>query len=123
MNESITCNTITMEFMLSPAALVLEEPYILWDDFLSSPNQSLLWLNSSLTSYSGGILSLSYFMLGDLQNQTLIFDTNFSALLPNSTIFDNSSDTSLSVFVTTQPSALMQCCTGYSVNTATASCD
>ena len=123
MNESVACNTLTIEFAVSPAALVLEEPYILWNDFLSNPNQSLLWMNTSLTSYSGGILSLSYFMLGDLQNQTLIFDTNFSALLPNSTIFDNSSDTSLTVFVATQPPALMECCGGYSVNTVTASCD
>lgn len=44
-----------------------------------------------MTVYSAGVLSVSYAMLEDLQNQTLVFDASFSSLLPNSSIFLNTS--------------------------------
>ena len=32
-------------------------------------------------NYSSGIFSISYWILQDLQNQTLVFQSNFSSLL------------------------------------------
>ena len=42
-------------------------------------------------------------MTGDLQNQTLLFDTNFSALLPNSSMSDNTPALSFSLTISTVP--------------------
>ena len=80
-NETIVCNTITFGVHISPVSDVFAQPYIVWDGFLSSPNDSILVLNSSMLNYTNGVLSVSYFILADLQNKTLIFNSNFSSLL------------------------------------------
>ena len=72
-NQSIICNTITFDMALSPAAPLFDLPEIDWTHFLYSPNFSLLYQNTSLTTYSNGTLTVSYFLLGDLQNSTLVF--------------------------------------------------
>ena len=46
-------------------------------------------------NYSSGILSISYWLLQDLQNQTLIFESNFTSLIDNSDIFINTTSPTL----------------------------
>ena len=98
------------------------QPFISWDNFITTVNTSLLWLNSSLSSYSHNNISLSFFMLGDLQNQTLFFEANFSSLLPNSSIFSNISTLTVNFAADTSPEALMGCCFGFFPNTTSISC-
>ena len=64
-------------------------------------------------AYSGGVLSISYFLLNHLQNETLIFNADFNTLLNNSHIFDQSTASPISFTVSTNPEALMICCDGY----------
>ena len=90
---------------------------------MTTPNSSLIWLNSSLTFYSSGIISLTYFMLSDLQNKSLTFNANYSVLLPNSSIFTNTSVPSVSFVVSTSPEALMKCCNGFAVNVVAVTCE
>lgn len=87
--ESAVCNTITFGFRFNPASATFAQPYVNWTNFLLTPNESILTLNTSMFKYEAGVLSVSYFLLAHLQNQTLIFDTNFSSLIENSSIFAN----------------------------------
>jgi hypothetical protein len=66
--ESLICNTITFSFTLSPAADILDQPFIIWDAFLTTPNATFLDLTSATFNYSGGVFSASYLLLQDLQN-------------------------------------------------------
>ena len=52
-------------------------------------------------------------MLEDIQNLTLFFDVDFTVLVNDSTIFDNSSAPSISFMVSTVPEATRFCCDGY----------
>ena len=72
-SEAVACNTITFGIHIAPASDVFAQVGVSWDNFLSSPNASVLVANTSLTTYNLGILSVSYFLLSDLQNQLLIF--------------------------------------------------
>ena len=71
--------------------------------------------------YFNGVLYASYFLETHLQNKTLVFDTNFSAIYPGSTLFDNTTSPTYSFVVSTSnPEALMVCCPGfYMVNNTT----
>ena len=122
-NESIACNTITFGLSLSPASDVYSRPDIAWDSFISTPNVSLVQLNSSLLNYSSGVLYVSYYLLADLQNSTLVFEANFSTLLPDTSIFDSTTSPPLSLTVSTTPEALRACCTGYFMNLSTIICE
>ena len=117
-NENVACNTITFGFSISPSSLIFTHPNIVWDSFISTPNTSLVLFNSSLLNYSSSnsVLYVSYYLLADLQNQTLIFETNFSSLLSNSSIFVNTTSSPLSFTVSTSPEALIACCAGNSSN-------
>ena len=85
-----------------------------WDNFLSSPNDSILVKNTTMFNYSSGILSVSYWIMDDLQNRTLVFETDFLSLIANSTIFINTTSPDLSFSVSTSdPEALMMCCRGF----------
>ena len=77
-----------------------------------------------MLNYSSGRLSASYFMLATIQNQTLVFNTNFSSLIANSTIFANTQSNSLAfaVLPTNNRSADLECCTGYAYSSATKTC-
>ena len=63
----------------------------------------MIQLNNTLFDYSTGTFSTSYFMLEDIQNLTLHFDVDFTVLVNDSTIFDNSSAPSISFMVSTVP--------------------
>ena len=121
-NESIACNTITFGFSIAPSSLIFTHPDIVWDSFISTPNTSIVLFNSSLLNYVSSVLYVSYELLADLQNQTLIFETNFSSLLPNSSIFFNTTSPPLSFTVSTSPEALRVCCTGFFMNLSTLLC-
>lgn len=77
-----------------------------------------------MLKYTNGNFSASYFLLATIQNQTLVFGTNFSSLVANSTIFANTLSNPLSFVVlpTNNRSADLECCTGYAYNNATKTC-
>mgnify|MGYP003472254572 CR=1 FL=1 len=89
-----------------------------------TPNSSLLTPNASMYSYSNGNFSASYFMEQTIQGQTLVFGTNFSTLLPNSTIFagTESNEITVSVFPTNNKTAEFRCCVGYYYNNISKLC-
>ena len=110
-NQSIACNTITFGILITPISEIFAQSFIVWDNFISSPNDSILILNTSMFNFTSGVLSISYFLLSDLQNETLIFDANFSTLYENSSIFVNTTSPSLSFMVSTSnPEAVVNCC-------------
>lgn len=121
--ESAICNTITFGFRFSPASATFAQPFVNWTSFLSTPNESILVLNSSMFKYEAGVLSVSFFLLAHLQNQTLIFDTNFSTLIENSSIFVNTTAPRIEFEVSTTPEALMVCCEGFFMNYEKIRCD
>jgi cysteine-rich repeat protein len=114
--SSVVCNTITLQFILSPASATFAQPYIVWDNFLITPNSSIIVQNTSMLSYNSGVLTASYFLLQNVQNQTLIFEPDFTSLILGSPRFSNTSAAPITVVVSTTPEALMACCTGYFVN-------
>jgi len=111
--ESSICNTITFGFRFTPPSDTFAQPYVSWDLFLTSPNDSILQPNVSMTTYSSGVLSVSYFLLDHLQNQTLIFEADFTTLIANSSILNLTRADPLTFTVVTTPEALMICCDGY----------
>jgi cysteine-rich repeat protein len=119
--DSTLCNRITFEFTLSPTSAILAQPFIVWDAFLTTPNATLLDLPSATFSYNGGILGASYLLLQDLQNSTLLFEADYSTLLPNSSLFSHTSPSTVLVPVSTAPPALFQCCAGF-ITTSSAQC-
>ena len=121
--DSIICNTITFGFKFTPPSDTFAQSFISWENFLSSPNDSILQPNTSMFSYSGGVLSASYFLLNHLQNKTLIFEFDFQTLIANSTIFNQTTSSPLSFTVSTTPEALMICCHGYYMETNPIRCD
>lgn len=74
--------------------------------------------------YSNGNLSVSYFMLATIQNTTLVFYTNYSTLIANSTIFANtiSNTVTFTVLPTNNRTATMVCCTGYQFDSSNKTC-
>ena len=100
-NETVVCNTITFGLQISPASETFAQSYVSWDNFLSSPNDSILIKNTTMFNYSSGILSVSFWIMDDLQNKTLIFETNFLSLIDNSTIFINTTAPDLSFMAST----------------------
>ena len=123
LNETQVCNTITLGFQISPFSGIFDQSYITWDNFISSPNSSILSYNVSMTSYNNGTLSVSYFLMSYLQNQVLTFDSNFTSLLSNSSIFANTTAPAVSYTVNTSNPAFMHCCVGYFMNTSVVRCD
>lgn len=71
--ETVVCNTITFGVRFTPPTDTLAQNYINWTNFFTTPNASILQQNHTMTSYSSGVLSISFFMLNHLQNTTLIF--------------------------------------------------
>ena len=108
--ESNICNIITFTIEISPSSETFAQPEIIWDNFLTSPNDSLMIKNKSMLQYSNGILTTSYYLQGNLQNETIIFNANFPSLKPNSINFANTVSDPLSFVVNTSPEALLTCC-------------
>ena len=110
---STPCNTITFGFRFTPPSDTFGIPNITWENFLASPNDSILRPNHTMSYYSSGVLYVSYFLLNHLQNQTLLFEADFSTIFANSSIFNYTSAPILTFTVSTSPEALMICCDGY----------
>ena len=73
--------------------------------------------------YSSGIFYVSYFLLAHLQNQSLIFEANFTNLISNSSIFANTTAPTITFEVSTVPAAMMECCYGFFMSTEAVRCD
>ena len=102
--EASICNTLTFGFRFTPPTETFAQSYISWLNFLSTPNQSILVINSTDNiTYRDGVLYISYFLMAHLQNQTLLFDFDFTSLENSSTMFTNSSATTLAFTVSTTP--------------------
>ena len=122
MNETQVCNTVTFTIQISPYSGIFDQSYIAWENFISTPNTSILSYNTSMTNYSSNAtVSVSYFLLSYLQDQVLIFDSNFTSLLSNTSIFANTSAPSLQYTVNT--TSLLFCCVGYFMNSSVIRCD
>lgn len=121
--ETVVCNTITFGFRFNPASDTFAQPDINWDNFLSTPNASILQPNTSMFGYSSGVLSVSYFLLAHLQNEMLIFETDFTTLLPNSSRFNTTTSSPITFTVNTSPPAMMICCTGYYLESNPVRCE
>ena len=100
---STPCNTITFGFRFTPPSDTFNQSYIAWNNFLTSPNDSILIPNHTMSYYSNGVLSVSYFLLNHLQNQTLIFSTDFLSLISNTSIFDLTTSDPIIFTVDTTP--------------------
>lgn len=93
------CDTITFTFQLTPVSNTFAQPYVNWTDFIVTPNTSLITLNASMVQYSSGKVSVSYSMRATIQNLTLTFTADYNSLIPNSTIFNQTTANTLSFAV------------------------
>jgi cysteine-rich repeat protein len=71
--ESVVCNTITFGLRITPPSATFAQSYVNWTNFISTPNASILQQNHTMSTYTSGILSVSFFLLNHLQNTTLLF--------------------------------------------------
>ena len=78
--ESVVCNTITFKIELSPKADLLDQSYIDWTSFISTPNSSIMDENQTMLSYSSGKISLSFYLKADLEGKKVVFKANYSTL-------------------------------------------
>ena len=110
------CNLLSLTFAAEPDSDVFTRPDIVWDDFLSTPNTSVILLNSSLTNTTNNSLTLHYYLNATVENQSLTFEANHSVLLPHTPIFDVTVAPPLVTLIATNGSnktAEMECCVGY----------
>jgi hypothetical protein len=74
--------------------------------------------------YSSGKFKASYFLLATIQDQTIIFTTNYSSLINGSNIFAKTIDVSTNFIVSPSnglPAELV-CCVGYYLNVTQQKC-
>ena len=72
-SEAVVCNTITFGVQIHPQSGIFGQSFMSYDSFVSTPNGSVMTLNRSMLNYTSDTLYLSFFLLADLQNTTLIF--------------------------------------------------
>ena len=85
--ETLVCNTLTLIFKITPVSNTFSQNYIQWNSFLTTPNSSLLYANTTMTRYSSGFIYYSYSLNKTLQGLPLTFQTNFNSLITDSSIF------------------------------------
>ena len=118
------CNMITLRFTISPVTSAFTRNDMQWHNFLVASDASLMTVDSSHNSYSGGEINLTFYQRRTLQNRSMTFTPDFSKLHPTSNMFSLTTAAAFSFVVSpTNAEAQLECCHGYQINLAADTCD